>query len=516
MFKKLLAITLLATTSPAFAADEDWWYAESDHFRVYSSGEETDAREMAVNLERLDQAMRMFRGLPVDGSSLPESSKPTIYQFGKIDDIGNLAGRQGVAGFFIPRAGNSVAFVPLEEENNRSATFGTRVKGRDGLTPGRVLFHEYSHYFMFQHAPAAYPFWYIEGFAELFGTIEFVEGGFNLGEPPDHRNFALRELTLNVERIINPPSRMTGLDLEGQYAYGWMFTSYLSFEPSRAGQLSKYLTLVNSGKPNLEAAREAFGDLGKLQRELESYQRGRARGISAKFPESSSPDVSVRALTTAENAIMKLHMQSTRGVDKKAAERQVPEVRELLTRFPDTKAVVDAALEVEFDAGNLEAAETLAQKLQVLDEDSVRSRLYLARIAMKKAETDKAQLVKAREFFAEANRLDPSQPEALQGYYLTFVLNEEAAPEHALIALESAYRYAPFDQNIRLQLAHLLLTEKRDEEAIIILGPVVNSPHGGKRAEEYRDLVEKFKAGDRDPLLTKLAPKLKAEDDEEA
>lgn len=516
MFKKFfLAVSVAALTSPAIAA-EDWWMAESDHFRVYSAGDEEDAREMAFELERVDQAMRMFRGMPLEGEEIPESSKPNVYQFGSTDDIGALIGSSSVAGFFIPRAGNSVAFVPLEERNRRRrGSLGARREQSFTLDPASVIRHEYAHYFMFQHAPAAYPFWYVEGFAELFGAMELNGDSFNLGEAPHYRQQSIQHLGFNIREILDPDIEDANLfDVERQYAYGWMVTNYLSFEPSRQGQLIEYLNLLNQGVPNLDAAEQAFGDLNQLQRDLESYRRGRVRGISVSFPESSRPEITVRKLTEAENESMRLHVDSTSGVTEDQAKDLIPKARDLVARFPEEPAVLSAAMEAEYDAENLSEAEQLAERLIAVEEDSIRARLYLARIAMKRAQEDESQLDEARQWFVQANQIDSNRPEALRGFYLTYALKGEEPPESALIALETAYRLAPFDNTTRRILAHLLLTENRDEEAISILGPVVFTPHGGKRARELRDLVEKLENGERQPLIEELRPQIDEDDDE--
>lgn len=168
-------VTALAAVSTMPVVAQDWAYAESDRFRVYSEGGEDAARSIAVKLERLDDAMRLFTGVKPPPGPTTESGKVTLYQFGKSDDIGKLAGQRGVYGFFIPRAGDSVAFVPLEadKEGFQAGSPGARQSyefDRGGISPEAVLFHEYAHYFMYYHKPAAYPLWYSEGFAELLGV----------------------------------------------------------------------------------------------------------------------------------------------------------------------------------------------------------------------------------------------------------------------------------------------------------------------------------------------------------
>ena len=517
MFKKILLAGAALAATPAMA--DDWWVAESDHFIVYSEGGKEMASEVANSLERLDQSMRLFRGLPLDEGEVEDSEKVTIYQTGTIRDIGRLVYSDGVAGFFIPRAGNSVAFVPAEEERRSRGSLGTRQDRGDDLSPGQVLFHEYAHYFSRQHAPAAYPFWYSEGFAELFATIDFRDDGFNLGEPPRYRDLILSQLSFNVKDILDLEvidGRVDSLDVARQYAYGWMFTSYLTFEPSRKGQLEEYLRLVNDGTPNLEAAAQAFGDLKKLQRDLEKYHRGRVRAISVNFPPGSKPDIELRQLDEAEAAIMPVHVRSTAGIRERDADEVAAKARDVLAKHPNSPAVLAAALEAEFDAENYAAATSLANRLSAADPAAIEAPLYLARIALEEAKTDPAKIAEARAHLVAANAIDVHRPDILTEYFNTFVYANETIPEAAKVGLEQAFRIAPFDSGVRESLAYLLMMENRDAEAMIIMNPVINLPHAsGEKIEEVREMVKKFKAGDRQPLIDEIRPSLEEDEEEE-
>ena len=511
MLKHVLCLVSLIL--PSSLSAQDWWYGESDHFRVYSSGGEDAARKMAVELERVDQAMRLFTGTAVDESPLPENAKPTIFQFGETKDIGKLIGRDGVAGFFIPRAGDSVAFVPLEQgRRSRSrSSLGART-GVDyfdfDIDPAKVLYHEYAHYFMFQHAPAAYPPWYIEGLAELFGSLKLEEKGFSLGEPPEHRKGEISIVDVDTDQIFMPNDWETRGVRYPYYGHGWLLTSYLSFNPERQGQLPKFLRSLNAGVETREAARDAFGDLGVLEKELNKYRRQQARGMQAQFAELAEPAVTLRKLSPAEAARMLLYIESTKGVDQKEAKAVVGKARALAETYPSEPAVLRVLLEAEYDVSNLVRADAIARQLLETDY-ALDANLYLARIALRHAETDPSWLTAARRHYVAANRIENEHPEALSGYYATFRLAGEEPPEDALLALEVAYQLAPFDQGIRKALAHLFLLEGRDEAALNVLGPILFQPHGGKSARELRELVQKFKDGERQALIDELAPKLK-------
>ncbi len=509
-----LAVIALLASLPSAA--QDWYYAESDRFRVYSSGGAEGARDMAVKLERLDQAMRLFTGVTTDDDAMAQVAKPTIFQFGEVKDIGKLAGQDGVAGFFIPRAGSSVAFVPLKADAKqpRSRSVGTRNPiefYNFDIEPQKVLFHEYTHYFMFQHKPAAYPPWYIEGLAELFGTMLLTENGFAVGEAPEHRKASIAYVDVDLGEIFRKDDRDSRRLNYPYYAHGWLLSSYLTFAPERTGQLAKFLTSLNRGMKTREAAEDAFGDLKQLERELNEYRTERARGMSAEFSASFDPQVELRRLTADEAARMDVMIKSSAGVTSREAKKVVRDAHEVLEQYPDSVPVLRAALEAEYDDGNLDRADAIARRLLDTDE-ALDAHLYLARIAMDYAKKNPDWLTTARAHFVEANQIEPKEPNALAGYYLTYRLAEEEPPEDALIALETAYSYAPFDTNLRLLLAHLLLIENRDASAMNVLAPVIYQPHGGKQARKIRDLINSTSEGQRQPLIDELAPSLTPKD----
>lgn len=193
--RRLLFISALLVTTPANA---EWWEAKSDHFIVYSESSSKAARSYADRLERFDHALRSLQGIGAD-EPLSDSRRLTVFRFGNIGDIGTLAGRQGVAGFYIPRASGPAAFVPAKEE-----TFNKSLYKIARLDAETVFFHEYGHHFMYRHFTAAYPSWYREAFAELNSTIKLNDdGSFELGAPPQSRAEALMGgLNYSIKRML--------------------------------------------------------------------------------------------------------------------------------------------------------------------------------------------------------------------------------------------------------------------------------------------------------------------------
>jgi len=503
----------VALVLPMPALADDWWEAETSHFVVLSESSEREARELAVKLERFDEALRFLQNKPAETAPVPRSAKLTLHHFGTTADIGYLLlGRpNSVAGFFVPRAGNSVAFVPRKDESVSSRNSSiVRPDEYTSMDPQSVLFHEYAHYFMYQHAPAAYPAWYSEGSAEVYGTLQLAADGFRLGEPALHRQTTLKYLRgYSLKRLLDRTDKFTGQDGAQVYALGWLLSHYLTFDPERQGQLGKFLALVNDGVPGGEAGEQAFGDLEKLERDLAKYGTGRMPVIDVRRDDYSAPTATVRQLREDEVARMPLAMRLARGLDdedeQKEARSLVGDARALESRFPVSVPVLLVAAEIEFEAKNDARAEQVARRILELDGNNSRAHLLLGRVALRQGEADPSKFAEARRSFATVSRLDPNRPEAFFGYYQSFLKASETPPDDARLALERAYESARFDSEIRVTLAHLYLMEDRDGEAVALLGPIINDPHGGKPAERLRSAVELIASGSTDEALGALA-----------
>ena len=506
---------VLSTTILAAPANAEWWEARTDHFIVYSESSAANAKEFAEKMERLDMSLRSLQNVKFSPAT-SDSRKLTVFRFGETDDIGRLAGAIGVAGFYIPNLNGSVSFTPAKRDSRSTGELlGSRGRSsKTNLDPQQVLFHEYTHHFMFQHFTAAYPSWYVEGFAETAATIEFKpDGSFHLGNPPQYRSDALFNSMLNVsaERLLASTNKPTGEDQYGWYTIGWLLNHYLTFEPSRQGQLKQYLRSINNGVKPADAARQAFGDLDKLDREITSYKSRRALpGVDVKIANFSPPQVAMRQLTPDEEAIMKVKIRSKRGVDKKLAPGVARDARQVAGKYPNSYAVQLALAEAELDLAdyepaNLSRAEAAADRALVIRPDSIDAMLYKGRALLERGKTNKPLLAEARKWFAKAYDEDAEHPAPLYYNYLTFYEAGGAIPESALIGLEKAYDNALYDPQIKLVLARQLLAEKKGDLARSILMPYAIAPHEGKAAKKMRDVVDLIEAKKVDDAYKMLA-----------
>ncbi|MFD1611032.1 hypothetical protein ACFSCW_04370 [Sphingomonas tabacisoli] len=472
-------LLLLASMTAAAPAGATWREARSAHFIVYSEDKPEVLKEFATELERFDAAMRVLRDLPQTTDS--PSNRLTVFQVANMAAVQKMMGKgsQGVGGFYDGRAGNSIAFVPRRAGSGATWDMNAQI----------VLLHEYAHHFMFRNYPMAFPRWFSEGYAEFNSTARFVaDGSVDLGLPAQHRAFDIRYSSVPVAALMSADSgKLNGSLVEALYARGWLLTHYLTFSKEREGQLAKYLVAINKGTPSPAAAKEAFGDLDKLDRELTGYSNSKLsyRRVPANLIRYAP--VEVRELSPGANAIMPVMMRSRRGVDEATAKEVVKDARAAAAPYPDDPFVQLALAEAEIDAGNLDACDKAADKVLAAEPDNVRALIFKGRVAVAKLrDTPKAtpdDWKLARRWFVRANRVEPNAPAPLLHFYTSFAAEGIQPTPNSVIGLRAASMLAPEDEGVRMILGHQLLVDGKGPDARAVLAAEAYSPHGGPMAD---------------------------------
>ena len=506
MRRLILSLSILFA-APAHA---EWWEARTDHFIVYSESSAQDTKEFAQKLERFDMALRTLQGMqsqPVKS----DSERLTVFRFGEISDIGRLAGSSGIAGFYIPREGGSVAFTPARGDRPTASII--RRDSRTDLDPMSVLLHEYTHHFMFQHFPAAYPSWYVEGFAETTATIVLKpDGSFHVGNPPQYRAADLFSpfMAVSAQSMLTTTKTPDLIDAYSHYTVGWLLNHYLSFSGERPGQLVKYLHLINSGTDAPTAARQAFGDLGQLDRDLQRYKTShRLGGADVKPANYSPPTVALRKLSADEEAVMSAEVRTKRGVSLKDARDVAADAARAAARYPTSYAAQLELAEAKLDAEQYADADAAIGRALAVRPDSVQAQIIKGRIALEQGKTNKPLLATARTWFAKAYEGDTNNPAPLYYNYLAYYEEGGPIPESALIGLERSFQMAMFDPEIRLVLARQLLGEKKGDLAKSVLQPLALNPHESKLAESLDKVIDLVDAKKTDEAYSMLTSKMK-------
>lgn len=493
----LFFAAVLLAASPAFAAD--WNRAQSDHFIVYSTGDAKGLEKYTRDLERFH---RLVWNLVSRNERREQWRRLTIYILPNIDSVQRLVGpkRSGTAGFY--RASKYGSFAVANRENSDA----TELDGRS------VLFHEYAHHLMFSLTSFAFPTWSIEGFAEYHSTVEFDSKGlWTLGKPPRFRaNGLLLTEGVPIEHLLF--EGLNKLDLEERdrfYGLSWALVHMMNHDPTRAGQMSSYLAALASGKPEREAAQQSFGDLAKLETDLNRYiKRGIAYAKGHNPIEYTGP-IELTKLDPVESRLTDLRLGLISGGDPERVRKELqaftssnpgsPDGWTLLARA-DWQAFMRTIIGRERpDQVRLEAAvaasEASLDRALALDPahggaNLLKGELLTEKLSLRN-ETAPEAWRGVRRYLRAANAADPTDPAALHAWYQSFVRQGLTPPQNAIDGLTLAFSLAPEAADIRIALAFELARQKRFEEAISLIELLVRDPHDTGNGSA---LLERLKA----------------------
>lgn len=485
MATALAAVMGTAVLCAPGAAHADWLRAESERFIVYSDGSDRSLREYVQKLETFDRVMRYRSGLPI--SDTPPRKLP-IYLVGS---------RRGLLQVN-PDSGANVAGTYFSADED---IFAVAMRGEND----EVLLHEYAHHFMMGNMPGAYPGWFVEGFAEYYMTANIEGDRILLGDFSEHRAYWLYNGTwIRLEDLLRlRPGEITRSDYrETYYPVAWLLTHWFFSDPERAEQLKVYLADVASGGDSVDAMQRATGlTLAELRSALMRYrgQRLKGRNISGQFPPLN---ISVTRLPEAADDLLLLNQRLKIGVSDEDREALGREVMERAAPHGDDPLALLAAGHAGLHFGDAPAGERALKRLLEIQPRHIEALQLLAGERMRQAgdSNDPEEAVALRR---EARDMLARAYAAGQNDYRTLTLIAELRStepdypnENDILTLGLAFDRAPQLADVRIRYASSLARLDRTEEALEVLRPLANNPHGGPAAEYAERTILALEAGD--------------------
>jgi tetratricopeptide (TPR) repeat protein len=492
VWTRFAAAVLAASGTQANAA---WYEAQSKHFIIFADQNPKALADFGTRLEKFDQAVRLL--LKMDDPVVGDGNRLTVYVLPSDADVRKLVGDTTgfISGFYTGRATGSLAYIA--KRNGDNGDMGAET----------ILYHEYSHHLMMQQLDRAYPEWYVEGFAEYLSAPGFEhDGSVGIGVPPRNRDWSLLAgKSLPIDEVLGETyGDITKLPKEQRellYERGWLLVHYLVMEPTRQGQLDRYLLAVSTGTPPLSAARAAFGDLAQLDKELARYrERSTLKFFKISAAKINPAPVNVQPFSPGASQVILLRGTLKYGVNPSDAEILASQVRQIEARYPGDQLVEATLSEAELKAGHAVAAEAAADraiKANPRDPEALilKGDAIAARGKDAEGEQRRAMFEQARITYVAANKLDTEDPEPLYEYYRSYLLEGLRPTDNAIAGMHYASDLAPQDLNLRMNSAIAYLNEGKPADARSTLVPVAYSPHGGEASEVARRMLADIDAG---------------------
>lgn len=482
----ILALVLAALAPPPAAAAE-WIRAESPHFVVFAQSDAEKLRRRVAELEEFHRLLRLLTGAQAPEDP-PKLSIYIVDGTGGLRQVRDVSHR--VAGFYDATPHGIAAFLDRHAESS--------------INRNQVLFHEYAHHFMLQHFPAAYPSWYVEGFAEYVMTARFEDDVIEYGDANEARAYWVgdRRRWMPFERLLfGDPYAMGGDDGAKFYAQSWLLVHYLLRDAGRLRRLNRYLVAIAEGAEPRAAFSNAFGMTAtELQEEVIDYAFG--RGISftrlPRLTAAEAPPIRIERMPDSADGLLLLDAAVRLGPGDRG-EGYLRRIRAAAEGHDDEFAR-RALARIEALHGDGAAADALLDRLLAEHPDDAEL-LYLKgmrhlaagrRDAGRRAEHFEA----AQPWFVRAHRADPGHYQTLYRYAESLSLEPEFLSENTANVLMLAHQLAPQAWGVTLSTANLLMRRGEFQAAERLLARIAVDPHRGKLAEAAAAMMVKAKARD--------------------
>jgi hypothetical protein len=455
-------------------AQAAWWQAKTRHFTVYSEGNDEKLRGFAERLEKFDFLLRRLYNV-----TDPEQGSPVlVYLLSNDRKVQKLAGDPNIGGFYATSDRTAFAVLARGEKTGKF-DFGAE----------EILFHEYAHHFMLHHFPAAYPAWYVEGFAEFFSVVKFPKSGaIEFGHVPMARlpGLVLGQPYPVKHLFARDTDDLSRRDGDRYYGTAWLLTHFYQYNKTERGkEIATYLQDLARGVPDRTPDSYFNGGLEGLEQDLKAYMRHRLSASSLKSNEMKIGEIVVSPVDPAQGALVEDELRLINHPKSDDLPAIVTAIRATAAKFPDSAYAAALLAEAEWAAEDKDAALADADRAVALDAQSSRGHAVRAHVLLERAQdSDKAEDWQAAlTAIVRANRADTEDPVPLALFYRYHAMRGGKMPDLGYDGLYKAFTLLPQSSEYRFSFVRAMAARGGYAAASILLDPIAYSPHGSEMRE---------------------------------
>lgn len=456
MTRRLGFLLLACLAAPAaHAAAPAWFEIRSQHFTLVTDGGDKDGRHILDQLERMRWAFAtMFPKANVDPAApivvVAVKNEKEFQTLEPADYLGK--GMAHLGGYFLKAPDKNYILLRMDTE---------------GPHPYSVIYHEYTH---LELGTEGMPVWLNEGLAQYFENTEFRDKDVLLGEPDPGLLQVLKQNSMipldTLFRVdANSPYYHEEQKVSVFYPESWALTHLLMSEDfqDHINRIGNYLNLVNQHVDPVTAAQQAFGDLKKLQSQLNDYTN-RMSYQELRLNSAVAP-VDEKAMTATP--ISPVQADAVRA-----------DVLAYVKRLTEAGALAESVLKA--DPRNVQAHETmgfLAQRDQKMDEakkwygeavdldsQSFLAQYYFGALSLMEGDTSQATEASLR----KATQLNPRFAPAFDALAMLYARRRDHLDEAHMLSV-TAVQLEPQTTQYRMDAAYVLMQMRRYDDALHVL-----------------------------------------------
>ncbi len=453
---------------------ERWVEIRTAHFLVAGDGGEKAVRRIA---DEFESVVRVFQ------ATMPRA------QIGTGIPVRILAARDG----------QSFARVfpefPMDKRHDQppgqmaSGTEKTYIGVRanaGGHFPYADIFQEYAREIL-KRSYRNLPPWLEEGYSTVYGNITFTDKGLRLDRPnPEDLSVLFESPLLPLDLVMhadrNSPYYSPGDKQSVYFAESRSLVHFLISDPQilASHSMDRYVTEVMGGTDSLQAARDAFGDLNRLQAKFAAFVN-LMNGVPVEIPVQAgndSPGPS-RTLSASEIETRIADYQALRGRSEDAQDN----LDDALMKEPNLAEAEQCLAFLMLKKSNFDEAQKHFEHAAQLDPKDALNFYGQGLVAMQRAGNSNFP-ASAAEGFEKAADLNPDFAPSWYNLALIYSQRKETM-QKAVSDAKRAASLAPGLSNYQLQVASLtILASSPDTNTAPKTSVRVPPPPPSERAAE--------------------------------
>jgi tetratricopeptide (TPR) repeat protein len=461
MLRRILLFALAFTAVPAQCRDNDSWIeVRSEHFIVATNAGEKKGRQIADQFERMRAVFHtLLPKLQVDPDvPIVVLATKSEKDFRALEPASYLAkGQVRLGGLFLHAPDKNYVLMRLDAE---------------GEHPYEVIYHEYTH-LLLSKAAEWMPLWMNEGLAEFYQNTDIREKDVALGQPSAENITLLRQnriLPLTTLFTVDSNSPYYHEENKGSifYAESWALMHYFEVKQfhEKSTTLADYMDLLQQHVDSVTAATRAFGDLKRLQYELEQYIENRSGFTYFKM----SAPIEIDDSTFKARSLAPTETDALRA-DFLAYNQRTADARALLDVVlrddPKNVSAHETMGFLAFHEGQMEEARKWYAQAVQLDSQSYLAHYYFAVMSMQHT-SDTTEDAQVESSLRAAIKLNPQFAPAFDSLTMFLGMRHRDLEEARMMGL-TAISLDPGNVQYRVNLSQVWMEMGKPDNAIRVL-----------------------------------------------